>query len=75
MYKNHIRTALRLLAILLALFAVIEVLAYATYALAGAGDTDWESLAEIEAPERQPRQAKAVHAVGEWPADRPRDFE
>jgi peptide/nickel transport system substrate-binding protein len=75
MLKKNLRIPLQILAILLALFVVVEVLAYGTYVLAGAGDTDLAALNAIEPPVRRPLKAKAIHQVSEWPQDKGRDFD
>ena len=58
----------------LGLVLLVEVLSRATWALSGAGRVPLASLEGIEAPERHPTEAKAVHKVAEWPAERGRAF-
>jgi len=63
------------LAVSLGLLVVVELLARATWALSGAGDTPLASLEGIAVPERNPQEPKALHAVAEWPAERGRAFQ
>ncbi len=63
------------LAVSLGLLVVVGLLARATWALSGAGNTPLASLEGIAVPERNPQEPKAVHAVAEWPPDRGRSFQ
>jgi peptide/nickel transport system substrate-binding protein len=65
----------RLVAVLVALVLCVEVFASITWILSGAGSVDLAALEFVPAPERHPTRAKALHAVGEWPADRERRFQ
>ena len=73
--KPRLLALLRLAAIFLALFLVVELLGYLTFFLSGAGSVDFETLSKLTGPERQPEREKAVHQISEWPADRPRNFQ
>ena len=64
-----------LAAVVLGLAILVQAVAYVTWALSPAGDVSLEALDAIPAPDRNPVDAKAVHTVSEWPADRPRRFQ
>lgn len=63
-----------LAAVYLGFLVLVQLLGRATWRLSGAGDVALEELAGIEAPERHPTEAKAIHRVEEWPAERGRTF-
>ena len=69
-----IQFAIRLGGVFLVFAFLVELLSHLTFSLAGAGDIDLAALEGIEAPDRHPAEAKAVHEVAEWPADKGRDF-
>ena len=56
------------------LTATVQAFARAAWAVAGHDAAAFAQAAQAEPPERRPVEAGAVHAVYDWPADRPRDF-
>jgi len=65
----------KLVLVLAAMVACVEVFASITWSLSGAGTVDLSTLASVEAPHRHPTKAQALHTISEWPADRPRTFQ
>jgi peptide/nickel transport system substrate-binding protein len=68
-------SAARLFFVLVGIVVCVEVFASITWGLSGAGEIEVATLATIEAPERHPVKAKALHSVSEWPTDRERLFQ
>ncbi len=67
--------AAKMFIVLAALAVCVEVFASITWALSGAGSVDLRSLDSVQIPDRHPTQARALHAVSEWPPDRERNFQ
>ena len=74
MYRPALHLALRLAAVALGFFLVIQLCARLTFFLAGAGRVDLDALQALPAPQRQPTQTGPLHQVAEWPRDAPRNF-
>ena len=67
--KRAIRSpAAKLVLVMGGLAMCVEVFASITWILSDAGSVDLKALESVDAPERHPTQAKALHAVGEWDA-------
>ena len=67
--KRAIRSpAAKLVLVMGGLAMCVEVFASITWVLSGAGSVNLKALESVDAPERHPTQAKALHAVGEWDA-------